>query len=306
MRLNQFEIIVALEACESLSEVAEKLYITQPSISKAMKELEDEVGYAILKRTKSGVVFTELGMQVLQYAKEILERVERIKHLQIVVDERVKGTIALGVTRFWGSDIFSCVVMGLKEQYPNLSIQFHEGYSNDIIKDVQNHVLDIGVIMMYSTDQKAALQMIAQTELQYEMLFADVVGLYAAKNHKLHRKCNLTMAEVIAYPYVTGGSTVVAEYSKQLLQSYGYQREIEIINNQHLLLQYLRTQEAFTSMPEQIYAENIEYQKNLKAISVQDLHWNCQVGVVYRPNDENLLESIVLDRLREKLHDSGE
>lgn len=54
MRLNQFEMIAALEACDSLSEASEKLYISQPSISKAIRELEEEIGCTILKTHKNG------------------------------------------------------------------------------------------------------------------------------------------------------------------------------------------------------------------------------------------------------------
>ena len=81
MRLNQFEMIVALEHCSSLSEAAEKLYMTQPSISKAIRELEEEVGYDILKRKKDGVAFTENGKEVLRLSKEILDNVEKIRDL---------------------------------------------------------------------------------------------------------------------------------------------------------------------------------------------------------------------------------
>lgn len=301
MRLNQFEFIVALEACGSLSKAAEQLFISQPSISKAIKELEDEIGYDILRRTKTGVEFTEAGTQVLQLAKEIIERVEKIKNLQMTVDESICGKISLGATRFWGIDIFSLVVMGLKEQYPNVAIQFHEDFSDNIIDDVQNGLLDLGIFMMYSTDQEELLKNITESGLEYQMLFTDQVKLYANAQHNLHKKKEIYMKDVVQYPYVTGGNATVAKYIEHFLQSYGYQQEVEIISNQQMRLRYLITKDAFTSMPERAYQESSECQKALKLLPVQDLQWNCQVGVVYRGDTQNALQKVVLARLQEKI-----
>lgn len=301
MRLNQFEMIAALEACGSLSEASEKLYISQPSISKAIRELEEEIGCTILKRTKTGVEFTEQGLQVLQYAKEILERIEKIKQLQFVRDETLSGTLSFGVTRFWSSDIFSRVILGFKEQYPNVAIQFHEGYSSDIINDVESNRLDFGIIMVYSTDETATMQRVVQSGLEYQTLFSDEVRLYANHKHPLSQKTEIYMKEVVSYSYITGGNAAIADYSKQLLQQYGYQKDIEMISNQRLLLRYLSDNLAFTSMPERVYQESAECQRVLKLLPVCDLEWHCQVGVVYRTRQWSSLESLVLKRLQERL-----
>lgn len=301
MRLNQFEFIVALEACGSLSKVAEQLFISQPSISKAIKELEDEIGYAVLRRTKTGVEFTEAGTQVLQLAKEIIERVEKIKNLQMKVDESICGKISLGATRFWGVDIFSLVVMGLKEQYPNVAVQFHEDFSDKIIADVQTGCLDLGIFMMYSTDQEETLKNITDNGLVYQRLFTDQVKLYANAQHRLHEKREVYMKDIVQYPYVTGGNATVARYIKQFLQSYGYQQEVEIISNQQMRLRYMMTQDVFTSMPERAYQESSECQRVLKLLPVVDLNWDCQVGVVYRPDNGNPLKALVLTKLEEKI-----
>lgn len=302
MRLNQFEMIAALEVCASLSEASEKLYISQPSISKAIRELEDEVGYPIIKRTKNGVEFTEQGQQVLLYSKEILECVNKIRRLQNIVDEDLTGIVSFGVAKMWGAEIFQKVFIRLKTQYPNILLHYYEGYSSDIIAKVENRQLDLGIIMMYSTDQEIFQKTIETSGLQYELLFIDEVKLYAGIKHELHKQGRaLSMAQVVKYPYVTGGNIMVADCSKKLLRSYGYKSEIEIINNQQLLLQYLTAQQAFTSMPERIYAENIEYQKVLKEVFVQDLDWNCQVGFVYQNREWSSVEKVMMSRLKEKL-----
>lgn len=301
MRLNQFEMIVTLENYNSLSEVAEKLFITQPSVSKAIRELEEEVGYAILRRTKGGVEFTEAGKQVLQNAKQIMECVERIRNQQMLINSNVNGKISLGVTRYWGSDIFAQILWNFNEQYPNVTLQFCEGFSSDIIAAVEHKELNLGVIMTYSTDKKTIQKQIQEGKLEYQLLFVDQVRLYAGIHHVLHEKKEVYMQDVIPYSYVTGGNGVVAEHSKQLLQSYGYEKDVEIINNQQLRLRYLVRQNAFTSLPDRLYQNSAEYQKLLKPIMVQDLKWSCELGVVYHAGEMQPMEQVLLWKLQEKI-----
>ena len=301
MRLNQFEIIAALENCNSLSEVAEKLFITQPSVSKAIRELEEEIGYAVLRRTKTGVEFTELGTQVLRNAKQILACVEAIKNQQVEIDETVSGQISLGATRYWGSDIFSQVLWNFNEQYPNVAIQFCEGFSSDIITSIEQKELNLGIVMTYSTDKEYMQEKILAGNLKYQTLFVDQVRLYTSANHELHKNKDVFMKDVIPYSYITGGNAVVAEQSRKLLQSYGYQKDVEIINNQQLRLRYLIRQQAFTSLPDRLYQGSAEYQKLLKPLMVQDLQWSCELGVVYHADAIRPMEQVLLQQLQEKL-----
>lgn len=301
MRLNQFEMIVALEHCSSLSEAAEKLYMTQPSISKAIREMEEEVGYEILKRKKDGVAFTENGREVLRLSKEILLDIEKIRQLREVVDESVVGKISLGGSGYYGNKVFSLLVIPLKTKYPNLSIQIQEAFSIDIINKVAEGTLDFGIIMMYCNDQPPMMARIRHYGLAYENCFSDYVGLYARRGHPLHQQEQVTMRDVLRYPYVTGGSRNSVKYVYQLLQEYGYDHEVEIISNpQHRFL-YLVSHDAVTTMPEEAYTSSGEWQKQLKPLHVRDFDWWCEVGVIYKPDTMSPLKQRLLDEMLEKL-----
>ena len=177
MRLNQFEMIVALEHCSSLSEAAEKLYMTQPSISKAIRELEEEVGYDILKRKKDGVAFTENGKEVLRLSKEILDNVEKIRNLKQQVDESVVGAISLAGSGYYADKVFSLLVIPLKTKYPNLSVRVVEMFSIDTVKAAGEGRLDFGVVMMYCNDRDSLMQAIRKNGLAYENCFTEYVGI---------------------------------------------------------------------------------------------------------------------------------
>lgn len=300
MRLNQFEMIVALEHCSSLSEAAEKLYMTQPSISKAIRELEEEVGYEILKRKKDGVAFTENGSEVLALSKEILANVEKIRNLRQTVDESVVGAISLAGSGYYADKVFSLLVIPLKTKYPNLSVQIQEAFSVDIIKKVSIGILDFGVIMIYCNDQACLLGEIHDRGLAYESCFSDYVGLYARRSHPLHKRVEVRMRDVLRYPYVTGGSRNSVEYVYQQLEEYGYEHEVEIISNPQHRLIYLVANDAITTMPEEAY-ESGEWKKHLKLLHVRDFDWWCEVGVVYNPENMTPLKERLLAEMLEKL-----
>ena len=301
MRLNQFEMIVALEHCSSLSEAAEKLYMTQPSISKAIRELEEEVGYDILKRKKDGVAFTENGKEVLRLSKEILDNVEKIRNLKQQVDESVVGAISLAGSGYYADKVFSLLVIPLKTKYPNLSARVVEMFSIDTVKAAGEGRLDFGVVMMYCNDRDSLMQAIRKNGLAYENCFTDYVGIYARRSHPLHKQEHLTMRDVLRYPYVTGGSRNSVEHVYQQLAEYGYDHEVEIISNlQHRLL-YLISHDAVTTMPEEAYEGSNEWKKQLKPLHVKDFDWWCEVGLVYKPENMTPLKERLLAEMLEKL-----
>lgn len=301
MRLNQFEMIVALEHCNSLSEAAEKLYMTQPSISKAIRELEDEVGYEILKRKKDGVAFTENGREVLRLAKEILADIDKIRNLQQIVDESVVGAISVGGSGYYGNKVFSMLVLPLKTKYPNLAIQVIESFSTDIVTKVSEGTLDFGVVMMYCNDQEALMTRICDNGLAYENCFGDYVGIYARPSHPLHKQEGVTMRDVLRYPYVTGGSRHSVDHVYRLLEEYGYERDVEIISNPKHRLLYLVANDGVTTMPEEAYNSGGEWKKQLKPLRVRDFDWWCEVGVVYKPEALTPLKQQMLSEMLEKL-----
>ena len=301
MRLNQFEMIVALEHCSSLSEAAEKLYMTQPSISKAIRELEEEVGYDILKRKKDGVAFTENGKEVLRLSKEILDNVEKIRNLKQQVDESVVGAISLAGSGYYADKVFSLLVIPLKTKYPNLSVRVVEMFSIDTVKAAGEGRLDFGVVMMYCNDRDSLMQAIRKNGLAYENCFTDYVGIYARRSHPLHKQEHLTMRDVLRYPYVTGGSRNSVEHVYQQLAEYSYDHEVEIISNlQHRLL-YLISHDAVTTMPEEAYEGSNEWKKQLKPLHVKDFDWWCEVGLVYKPENMTPLKERLLAEMLEKL-----
>ena len=100
MRLNQFRFLDALKKYGTISRAAEQMYISQPSLSAAIKELEEELGFEVVTRTRKGVVFTALGEQVLEHSKRILQEVEEIQNLSGKADRMYQGSLSIGCVHY--------------------------------------------------------------------------------------------------------------------------------------------------------------------------------------------------------------
>lgn len=299
MRLNQFEMIVALERCGSLSQAAEALYMSQPSISKAIRELEDELGYDVLIRKKDGVAFTAKGNEVLAMSKEILAIIGHMRSLGDAVDDSVTDSIAIGGTRFLAKRIFA-VIMEIKAQYPNVTIQLSEQFSSEVIEGVRDGALDLGIVMMYSSDAAEMLAAIEAAGLEYTPIYDDSVGLYVKPQHPLHGAGPVALEQVLDYPYVTGGNGMVAKSIADFFRERGYEKRVELISNAQLRLQYLYERDAVISLPSRVYGASADYRRALTLLEVAGLDWQCQVGLVHREGALSpLLEQVMARLVRE-------
>lgn len=133
---------------KSFSRAAENLYITQPTISKMIKNLEDELGIALFDRSKKQLQLTDAGKIILEQAKLIdlafhnLE--EELDHLLGLK----KGHIRIGLPPIFDAHMFLKIVSNFHSKYPGITFQLVEEGSKKIEEDVENNLLDVGVIVL--------------------------------------------------------------------------------------------------------------------------------------------------------------
>ncbi|KAA8756838.1 LysR family transcriptional regulator, partial [Priestia megaterium] len=135
MTLQQFRYIVEIAKHNSMSKAASALYVTQPSISKAVRDLERELGITILDRTNKGVVFTKDGTELLFYAKMFLEQMESVIY-HFNKEKKADLTKFSISSQHYGFAIeaFANLMDYFSERKYELTIR--EGKTTDVIDDV--------------------------------------------------------------------------------------------------------------------------------------------------------------------------
>lgn len=287
MRLNQFRFLVALKKYGTISKAAQQLYISQPSLSAAIRELEDELGFEVVKRTRKGVIFTSRGEQVLEHSQNILLEVEEILNLRSESVSAFQGTLSVGCVPYVYHSIILDTLMEMKQKYPAITTRLTEESSYALAEQVNRRELDLGIIMMSNIERASWEATFQNYQLEYQELFNDRMYFWVGQAHKLYQQDSVTMAEALQYPFITYRN-VLNKFNRNMLLEYNKHLDIIQLDDRASLYKYLRKSQAITVMPMCTLSQD-EYYLNgiVKPLRIKDLEWVTQVGMIYR-KDETL------------------
>lgn len=161
--IKSLKIFVQIIQSQSFTLAAENLFMTQPTVSKAIAALEQELGTTLFKKGEAGrkreVELTYTGQQVYQHAinilneqKKIYEALDDIKHLK-------KGKLSLGLPPL-GSVLFTSLIAIFHKQYPNIELKFFEVGSNAIEQAILAKTIDVGVLLSHAHPLLAVIPII--------------------------------------------------------------------------------------------------------------------------------------------------
>lgn len=202
MRLNQFYFLLKIEEFHSISKAATALFTTQPSVSLAIQELEAELGFPILIRTRKGVHFTPEGQLVLNEAKKIAASLDAIQQIQQMSLHNIVATITIGCDFQLGSLIISNLALQLKQEYPGLTINNRPQRTLTTIKAVAEQEQPMAIIHYNGFEQQKIQNELQAHQLQSILLAQDEFCFVASPHHLLHQKQSLSLIDTVDYPYL--------------------------------------------------------------------------------------------------------
>ncbi|CAG7628699.1 HTH-type transcriptional regulator CynR [Paenibacillus solanacearum] len=149
MDIRHLQYFVEVAKHRSFSKAAEKLFVSQPTISKMVKNLEEEVGTDLLLRsTKRKLELTDAGQVVFRQGQAILQSLQSIANELDAIKNRKTGTIRLGIPPMTGARFFSKVISGFHQKYPGIHIKIIEDGSKSLEKELQQGELDLAVLAL--------------------------------------------------------------------------------------------------------------------------------------------------------------
>ncbi|WP_228551172.1 LysR family transcriptional regulator [Sporosarcina cascadiensis] len=144
--MKELIYIIAIAEEKSISKAAEKLYISQPSLSQCLLRVERECGTKLFNRTARGLFLTYAGNKYVETALKITNLYKNFENDLLEIDYMRKGHISIGTTVHLGSIILPIVLYEFKKKYPNIEISIKEGSSKQIEMKIKNAEVDIGLI----------------------------------------------------------------------------------------------------------------------------------------------------------------
>lgn len=189
MNLQQLRYVLEVEKSSSITRAAKNLFMGQPNLSKAIKELELEIGVTLFKRTPKGVEPTRDGIQFLQYARTILSQMDELESLyKTHHEENFKLTISVPRATYISTAFSQFLNTSLKEEniesWP-LNIHYKETNAHTTIQDVAIGESDLGIIRYQKAHEDYFLSLLKEHSLQYECIGEFTMCIMLHKNHPL-------------------------------------------------------------------------------------------------------------------------
>lgn len=147
MELRVIEYFLTIAREGSISKAADVLHITQPTLSRQMKELEKSFGKQLFIRGNRKLTLTKDGMIFKQYASEIVNLVEKTKSEMLKSEEELSGEIYIGSGESSGMRLVMKVIANMQKLYPHVTVHIHSGNAQDIAYKLNSGLLDFGVFI---------------------------------------------------------------------------------------------------------------------------------------------------------------
>lgn len=201
MTLQQLKYAVTVAECGTISAAAEKLFISQPSLTAAIRELESEMGVTIFSRTNRGVIVSREGEEFLGYARQILSQAQ-------LLQERFSGR-AQGEKRFAvSSQHFNFTVLAFSRlvqnfRGPRYSFHFRETTTYEVLEDVSQLRSEVGILALNEDNERFLRRMFGKLGLEFTELKRVQAELFVSAEHPLADRRFVTVEDVSPYPCIT-------------------------------------------------------------------------------------------------------
>lgn len=225
MTLQQIKYILGVADSPSLNKAAEKLFVSQPSLSASVHDTEAEFGFQIFTRTARGMKVTERGAKFICDARELFAHYENF--LKKYTSEEKKTFSVTTLYYPFARKAFVEIVNQFSEE--DYDFSFCEKKASLVIADVALAKSEIGILYLSDSNRDSILRSLKSNNLEFHKLSECGAFVYLHKNHPLAKKESVTLEEISAYRFVTFDTDDVKSFfSEELILHYGLNQPITV------------------------------------------------------------------------------
>ena len=243
--LNQLRYAIALSNETSMNTAAQKLFISQPSLSSAIRELEEETGIEIFRRTNRGISVTPDGVEFLGYARQVMEQYSLIES-RYISHEAVRDRFAVSTQHY--SFVVEAFVKLVKiygmDEY-DLAVK--ETKTWEVITDVRDFQSEMGILYLNDFNSKVMEKIFSENNLSFHRLFDCRIFVYLWKGHPLSKRKKIKIEELSEYPCLSfyQGQNNSFYFAEEVLSTYEYKRSIKA-NDRATMLNLMKGLNGYT------------------------------------------------------------
>ncbi len=226
MTILQLKYVIAIDEECSMRKAADKLYVSQPGLSSAVRDLEKEIGIQIFERVHNGVVTTSAGASFIAYARHAVEQFEIVED-KYLNSKNEKPTFSVSMQHY--TIAVNAFIDTVKEfELPEYQFSIRETQTSEVIDDVKNMKSEVGVIALSDFNKNTFKKIFADASIEFHELFSRDTYVYMRKNHPLADKSEVSLEELQDYPCMVfdQGDNTSFYYREEALATYDYRKVI--------------------------------------------------------------------------------
>ena len=233
MELRHIEFFIACVENGSLGKAAEKLYTSQPNVSKTIKEFEKELGERVFDRTTKGIRLTDYGKTVYEHSVNAIKNINLIRKSE---NKKRKNVLKIST---YQSHIISHLLTNLYKETEGLEIEYFHGNIEEITDNVSHGISDLGILYVSKKQLSALRHILSHKNLSFTEIAKRKACIFVGKHSPFYNRDKITPDELKEISFIMGMSDFfsiehnfeevnLGPYSKERLKSSVY------TNSEHL------------------------------------------------------------------------
>ena len=235
MTITQLRYVIAISQANSMNEAARQLFISQPSLSASLKDLEEEIGIELFRRTNRGVMVTPEGEEFLGYARQVVEQY-KLMEARYVEKKEIKKKFSVSMQHYTFA-VNAFVEMVKQFGMDEYEFAIHEEKTYEVIEDVKNFKSEIGILYLNDFNRKVLTKLFQESGLEFHEILKCGVYVYLWKGHPLAQREEIALEELEQYPCLSfeQGDYNSFYFSEEVLSTYEYKQHIKANDRATLL-----------------------------------------------------------------------
>lgn len=235
MTLAQLKYVITVAEAKSMNEAAKQLFISQPSLSSAIRELEEEIGIEVFRRSNKGVSVTPEGEVFVGYARQVVEQYHLIE-TKYIEKKNMKKKFGVS-TQHYTFAVKAFVEMVKQFGMEEYEFAIYETKTYEVIENVKNFKSEVGILYINDFNQKILNKLFIEYGLEFHPILDCHIYVYMWKGHPLADRTEITLEELEDYPCLSfdQGTNNSFYFAEEVLSTYHYKQLIKANDRATLL-----------------------------------------------------------------------
>lgn len=228
MTLQQLKYVIEVANRGSINEAAKRLFITQPSLSNAIRDLEEEIHISIFDRSNKGISLSKEGVEFLSYARQVVEQAELLESRYLNAKPSPQNFSVSTQHYAFAVNAFVSLVSEYGQDEYELALRETKTYK--IIEDVKSLRSEIGILYLNEFNGKVINKLLKSANLQFHSLFIAKPHIFISIKNPLAKQSIVTIDQLQNYPYLSfdQGEYNSFHFAEEILSTMSHKKSIRV------------------------------------------------------------------------------